>query len=218
MKIYKNYFLYSALILGLWLGGCQPANDIQYKKLSKGARKVEKYEGHYKVFNKRKVASKKQDTKAIQTGIGSWYGERLSPSKTTRSTKTLHGKRTANGDIFDVNALTAAHRTLPLPSIAKITNLENNKSIIVMINDRGPYCKNRVIDVSPKVAEYLNFKNKGLAKLRIEPLGDESAALLKKLSLDSAHGSKASNKMQNPKCSVNCFIKLLNIQNGLDKL
>src|ERR1700744_5792728 len=71
-----------------------------------------------------------------ETGIASWYGP------------NFHGGRTANGEIFDENALTAAHRTLPMPANVRVTNLENGKSIVVRVNDRGPYAKGRIIDVS----------------------------------------------------------------------
>jgi rare lipoprotein A len=79
--------------------------------------------------------------------------------------------------------LTAAHKTLPLPSVARITNLENNKSIIVLINDRGPYSSKRIVDVSERAADALNMKNKGSAKVKIELLPQESKELLAQLNL-----------------------------------
>ena len=93
-----------------------------------------------------------------QVGYASWYGGR----------DGLHKKKTASGSRFDKNALTAAHKTLPMHSIVKVTNLENNKSVIVTINDRGPFIKNRIIDLSEKAAKLLNMKQKGFAKVKIE--------------------------------------------------
>jgi rare lipoprotein A len=90
-----------------------------------------------------------------ETGIASWYGP------------NFHGGRTANGEIFDENALTAAHRTLPMPVNVRVTNLENGKSIIVRVNDRGPYAKGRIIDVSKGAARLLGFLAQGTAKVRV---------------------------------------------------
>lgn len=105
-----------------------------------------------------------------ETGIASWYGPQF------------HGKHTANGETFDMNELTAAHRTLQLPSIVRVTNLENGRSLIVRVNDRGPFARGRVIDLSRKSAELLGFKNKGTARVKLEVLPEESrkiAALAK---------------------------------------
>jgi rare lipoprotein A len=91
-----------------------------------------------------------------ETGIASWYGEQF------------HGKYTANGEIFDLNALTAAHRTLPMPSIVRVTNLENGRSIEVRVNDRGPYARGRIIDMSRRAAQLLGFEGQGTAKVRVQ--------------------------------------------------
>jgi rare lipoprotein A len=90
-----------------------------------------------------------------ETGIASWYGP------------NFHGGRTANGEIFDENGLTAAHRTLPMPVNVRVTNLENGKSIIVRVNDRGPYARGRIIDVSKAAAKLLGFWGQGTAKVRV---------------------------------------------------
>jgi peptidoglycan lytic transglycosylase len=90
-----------------------------------------------------------------ETGIASWYGP------------NFNGERTANGERFDENALTAAHRTLPMPVNVRVTDLENGKSIVVRVNDRGPYAKGRIIDVSKRAAELLGFYKKGTAKVRV---------------------------------------------------
>lgn len=97
-----------------------------------------------------------------ETGIASWYGPQF------------HGKKTANGEIYNMYELTAAHRTLQMPSLVRVTNLENGKSIIVRINDRGPFSRGRVIDVSSKAADLLGMKQKGTAKVRLQLLSDES--------------------------------------------
>ena len=94
-----------------------------------------------------------------EVGIASWYGPKF------------HGRRTANGEIFDMNLLTAAHPTLPMPVRARVTNLENGKSIIVRINDRGPFAKDREIDLSRKAAEVLGFRDKGTTSVRVQYLG-----------------------------------------------
>jgi rare lipoprotein A len=91
-----------------------------------------------------------------QVGTASWYGP------------GFHGKRTASGERYDQNDLTAAHRKLPLGSEVKVTNLENGRSIVVEINDRGPYIKGRVIDLSKAAARRLGIVEDGLGKVRIE--------------------------------------------------
>ncbi|MFT4275031.1 MAG: septal ring lytic transglycosylase RlpA family protein [Rhodopseudomonas sp.] len=92
-------------------------------------------------------------------GLASWYGD------------DFHGRLTANGEVFDMASLSAAHPTLPIPSYARVTNLANGRSLIVRINDRGPYHGNRLIDVSNKAAELLEFKHRGTARVRVEYVG-----------------------------------------------
>lgn len=100
-----------------------------------------------------------EDTAYVATGIASWYGPKF------------HGRRTANGEIFNMNLLTAAHPTLPMPVRVRVTNLENDRSVIVRVNDRGPFKKNREIDMSRRAAEVLGFVEKGTARVRVEYLG-----------------------------------------------
>jgi len=97
-----------------------------------------------------------------ETGIASWYGDQF------------HGKRTANGEVFDKNTLTAAHRTLQMPSLVRVTNLENGRSVVLRVNDRGPFSKGRIIDVSHQAANVLGFTNKGTARVRVQVLARES--------------------------------------------
>ncbi|WP_373504827.1 septal ring lytic transglycosylase RlpA family protein [Aestuariivirga sp.] len=104
-------------------------------------------------------------------GTASWYGE------------AFHKRKTSNGEWFDMNRLTAAHATLPLPSYVKVTNLANGKDVIVRVNDRGPFVDTRVIDLSKKTAEVLDFKNKGKAQVRVQfigpaPLNDNGSHLM----------------------------------------
>jgi rare lipoprotein A len=97
-----------------------------------------------------------EDTNYREEGMASWYGD------------DFHGRLTANGEVFDMASLTAAHPTLPMPCYARVTNLGNGKSLIVRVNDRGPYHGNRLIDVSNKAAELLEFKGNGVARVRVE--------------------------------------------------
>jgi rare lipoprotein A len=100
-----------------------------------------------------------EDDKYRQEGLASWYGD------------DFHGRQTANGEVFDMGSLTAAHPTLPMQCYARVTNLSNGKSLIVRVNDRGPYHGNRLIDVSNKAAELLDFKGNGVARVRVEYVG-----------------------------------------------
>ena len=112
-------------------------------------------------------STKKKSTPALKTkakikhkklikGVSSFYA------------KDFHGKLTANGEVYDMYGLTAAHKTLPLNTIVRVTNLENNKSLILRINDRGPYVKGRILDCSYGAALKLDFINQGTAKVKIE--------------------------------------------------
>ncbi|MEK9722667.1 MAG: septal ring lytic transglycosylase RlpA family protein, partial [Rhodospirillaceae bacterium] len=92
-----------------------------------------------------------------------------------------HGRRTANGEVYDMNALTAAHRTLPMPSYVRVTNLENGRSLVLKVNDRGPFAKGRIIDISRRGSQLLGFQNKGTAKVRVQILVDKSRALAVRL-------------------------------------
>lgn len=100
------------------------------------------------------------------TGIASWYGQEL------------NRKRTASGEAYNMNSLTAANRTLPLNTIVRVTNLENGKSVLVRINDRGPYVHGRIIDLSAKAAQILDMKKEGFARVRLQVYdADQSASL-----------------------------------------
>lgn len=108
-----------------------------------------------------------------ETGIASWYGPKF------------HGRRTANGEFFDMNAVSAAHRTLPMPSMVRVNNLDNGRSIAVRVNDRGPFVRGRIIDMSRRGAQLLGFRYKGTARVRVRVMPEESrrvAALAKTMS------------------------------------
>jgi len=97
-----------------------------------------------------------------QVGMASWYGD------------GFQGRYTANGEVFDLNELTAAHTTLPLPTIVEVVNLENNRSIRIRVNDRGPFARGRIIDLSRRAAQLLGFERNGTAQVRVKVLKDES--------------------------------------------
>ncbi len=121
---------------------------------------VPKGGGTYRVGKPYTVAGRvyvpEEDPSYREEGLASWYGD------------DFHGRLTANGEVFDMGSLTAAHPTLPMPCYARVTNLSNGKSLIVRVNDRGPYHGNRLIDVSNKAAELLEFKSNGVARVRVE--------------------------------------------------
>ena len=100
-----------------------------------------------------------EDANYREEGLASWYGD------------DFHGRLTANGEVYDMTSLSAAHPTLPMPCYARVTNLSNGKSLIVRVNDRGPYHGNRLMDVSSRAAELLEFKGNGVARVRVEYVG-----------------------------------------------
>lgn len=130
----------------------------------------------YKIAGKTYVPNEKPY--AVE-GTASWYGA------------DFHGRRTANGEIFDRKSISAAHPTMPLPSYARVTNLRNSRSMIVRVNDRGPYHGGRVMDVSQRVAEALDFRSAGTSRVKVEWVsrakigGDDDAYLLATLRDDS---------------------------------
>ncbi len=153
----------------VFLSGCETASPEVTDPPQKQASAIRSQGGVYKVGNPYKILGRwyypKEDYAYSEVGVASWYGP------------DFHAKRTANGEKYNMHSLTAAHRTLPLPSIVKITNLENGRSLVVRVNDRGPYARNRIVDVSKKVAQLLGFLEKGTAKVRVEVLEKESKNL-----------------------------------------
>lgn len=141
-----------------------------FNRSSSDELSTDNFHGYYKVGAPYEIDGKwyypKEQPDYDAYGIASWYGP------------DFHGKVTANGDTFDQNALTAAHNTLPLPSMVRVTNLENKKTLIVMVNDRGPFSKGRIIDLSKRSAEILGFKHKGTARVRVQYLEGHTRRLL----------------------------------------
>ncbi len=123
---------------------------------------------HYKVGKPYQVAGRwyrpHVDENYDRRGLASWYGDQF------------HGRLTANGEIFDMNRLSAAHKTLPLPSIVEVQNLENGRKILVRVNDRGPFVDDRIIDLSRAAAKRLGFLNQGIAKVRVRFKGPAKLA------------------------------------------
>ncbi|TPO01405.1 septal ring lytic transglycosylase RlpA family protein [Mesorhizobium sp. B1-1-5] len=101
----------------------------------------------------------KEDKGYAKVGLASWYGD------------AFHGRLTANGEVYDMTHLTAAHPTMPLPSYARVTNLETGSSVIVRVNDRGPYHEGRIIDVSERAAQMLDYAKVGTARVKVEYVG-----------------------------------------------
>lgn len=126
-------------------------------------KRVKKGGGRYHVGKPYTIRGRKyypkEDPNYVKTGMASWYGP------------NFHGRLTANGEIYDQYSLSAAHPTMPLPSYAKVTNLENGSSVLVRVNDRGPFAHSRIIDLSSRAAELLGYQNKGVAKVRVEYAG-----------------------------------------------
>ena len=103
--------------------------------------------------------------KAIETGMASWYGPKF------------HGKLTANGEVYNMYSMTAAHRTLPFNTLVRVENLDNGESVVVRINDRGPFAKNRIIDLSKKAAEELEMTGPGTARVRLYLIRGDGAKI-----------------------------------------
>src|SRR6266545_3899616 len=132
----------------------RPPNDLEPMARGGGGFKIGR---PYELNGRTYVPA--EDPNYRTEGIASWYGP------------DFHGKPTANGETFDMNGISAAHPTLPMPSYLRVTNLANGRSIIVRINDRGPYAKERVTDLSVGAARALGFYDQGLARVRIEYVG-----------------------------------------------
>jgi rare lipoprotein A len=124
---------------------------------------VRKGGGVYTVGRPYRVAGRtyipRDNPRYSATGLASWYGS------------AFHGRLTANGEVYDLHAMTAAHPTMPLPSYARVTNLENGRSVIVRVNDRGPFAEDRIIDVSSAAADVLAFKDQGTAQVKVDYVG-----------------------------------------------
>jgi rare lipoprotein A len=157
-----------SLVLANCSGGMSGKVDPKYgvaasARVVDPGKPVPKGGGRYRVGKPYVIAGRtyvpQEDPNYKAEGMASWYGD------------DFHGRYTANGEIFDMNSISAAHPTMPLPSYARVTNLRNHKSIVVRVNDRGPYAANRVIDLSVKTAKLLGFYGQGLTKVKVEYVG-----------------------------------------------
>ena len=154
-------------LLGLLAGGC--AEGTLAVNTAKKLSPQDKGHGIYKVGNPYQIDGvwyyPAEDYSYDETGIASWYGP------------GFHERYTANGEIYDQNDLTAAHRTLPMPCFVRVTNLDNGRSIVLRVNDRGPYARGRIIDVSRRGAQLLGYEGIGTAKVRVQIMAAESRQL-----------------------------------------
>ncbi len=148
------------------VAGCSSAVDTKSKysrRVIEEGEPVPKGGGYYSVGRPYSINGRiyypSENVTYRAEGIASWYGP------------DFHGRLTANGEIYDMHSISGAHTTLPIPSYARVTNLANDRSIIVRINDRGPYARNRIIDLSIGAARALDFYGDGLARVRVEYVG-----------------------------------------------
>lgn len=155
------------LIAGTMLVACTETQFVMHT--AKRLGDTNKSQGAYKVGNPYQVQgiwyTPAEDWEYDQTGIASWYGPQF------------HGKATANGEIFDEWTVSAAHKTLPMPSMVRVTNLENGRSLVVRVNDRGPFASSRIIDMSHRAAQLLGFDAQGTARVRVQIMAEESRIL-----------------------------------------
>jgi rare lipoprotein A len=156
------------MIACLTLANCASKLDPKYgvstsPRVVTAGDPVPKGGGTYRVGKPYVVSGRtyvpEENTSYRAEGMASWYGD------------DFHGRLTANGEVYDMNSISAAHPTLPMPSYVRVTNLANKKSIVVRVNDRGPYAANRVIDLSVRTAKLLEFHSRGLARVRVEYVG-----------------------------------------------
>jgi rare lipoprotein A len=151
--------------LGAALADCSSTIDPKYgvrssQRVVKPGQPVPKGGGKYRVGDPYVIGGQtyvpREDSRYRAEGQASWYGQ------------DFHGRLTANGEVYNMNGISAAHPTLPLPCYVRVTNLENRRSLVVRVNDRGPFHQNRVIDVSVRAAKLLGFYDKGIAHVRVE--------------------------------------------------
>lgn len=157
------------VVIPLLMAGCAETQLVIHGAKQITGGQTVKSQGSYKVGNPYQIKNTwyypAEDYDYVETGIASWYGP------------NFHGKQTANGGVFNMNELTAAHRTLPMPSMVRVTNLENGRTLLLRVNDRGPFARGRIIDVSRRGAQLLGFQRQGTARVRVEIVADESRRL-----------------------------------------
>ncbi len=171
MEMVVNRFLkiFVMLVLSVMLASCSETQFVA-NLIKVGADNAgQTGGGRYKVGGPYQIKGvwyrPRIDYQYDQTGIASWYGPQF------------HGKLTANGEIFDMNLVSAAHKTLPMPSMVRVTNLRNGKALNIRLNDRGPFAHGRIIDLSKRAAQLLGFERAGTAPVRVQVLENESRLL-----------------------------------------
>ncbi len=164
MSLFRSIILTCAL---LSLSACTTTNFMLAKW--KDVNSPSTSQGQFKVGKPYNVAGRtyfpEESYSYDETGIASWYGP------------GFHGGKTANGEKYNQLEMTAAHRTLQLPALVRVTNLENGRSVVVRVNDRGPFARGRIIDVSERAADLLKMKGAGTARVRVQVLAEESKIL-----------------------------------------
>ncbi|MFC1673273.1 septal ring lytic transglycosylase RlpA family protein [Pseudomonadota bacterium] len=168
-NLIKNICVFAAA--AFVLGAC--AETKLFVHASKRLNDTNGSQGTYKVGKPYQIDGKwyypSENWNYDKSGVASWYGP------------NFHGKPTANGETFDQWEVSAAHKTLPLPSIVRVTNLSNGRSLVVRINDRGPFAHSRIIDMSRRAAQLLGFEKEGTANVRVQVMAKESQALAQRL-------------------------------------
>jgi rare lipoprotein A len=176
----RAFFLVCTAVAALGLGACSELKfGVSVVKSMQGAPDAPasapaRAQGTYKVGEPYQIAGAwyypAEDWNYSETGIASFYGGE-------RSGTNFHGKLTANGELYDMNSLTAAHTTLPMPSLVRVTNMDNGRSIVLRVNDRGPFARGRIIDVSRRAAQLLGFEGQGTARVRVDIMAEDSLRL-----------------------------------------
>jgi len=157
-------FVTISLLSVLLVVGCSSGNkNTRVSGGNDNARSLKGNNPFYEVYGERYYVLTSSSGYS-QEGVASWYG------------KKFHGKQTSNGEIYDMYAMTAAHKTLPLPSTVRVTNLRNGRSVVVRVNDRGPFVDNRLIDMSYAAAQKLDMIREGTTLVRVEAIGNKSSA------------------------------------------
>lgn len=173
MKFRRSALLVTTALAGVLLSGCAETT-FAVNAAKQATRETPKQQGIYKIGDPYQINGvwyyPAEDYSYNETGVASFYG-----GETTGT--NFHGKVTANGEMYDMNSLTAAHQTLPMPSLVRVTNLENGRSLVLRVNDRGPFARGRILDVSRRSAQLLGFEGKGTAKVRVQLLAEESQQL-----------------------------------------
>ena len=156
----------------------QPAGSSAHQKIGRP----------YQINGRTYVPARQDDYD--RQGVASWYGP------------NFDGRKTANGEIFDMNGMSAAHTTLPLPSLVRVTNLENGRTIIVRVNDRGPFVNNRLIDLSKGAARELGYLRQGVARVRVQYVGPAVSNTGRANVYSASTRSRATAQRQQPEASV----------------